>query len=52
MRAVCAAAGLARDESDVMLQLQRMLMLNVKAEMQAVDNHGNIADWLDRKLVV
>jgi meiotic recombination protein SPO11 len=27
-----------------------MLMLNIKAEMQAVDNYGNIADWLDAKL--
>jgi len=33
-----------------MNELQRMLMLNIKAEMQAVDNYGNIADWLDAKL--
>ncbi|KAJ4306620.1 endodeoxyribonuclease [Collariella sp. IMI 366227] len=31
-------------------ELQRMLMLNIKAEIQAVDNYGDIADWLDRKL--
>jgi meiotic recombination protein SPO11 len=33
-----------------MRELQRMLMLNIKAEIQAVDNYGDIADWLDRKL--
>jgi meiotic recombination protein SPO11 len=52
MRAVCAGEGLGRDEADVMLQLQRMLMLNIKAEIQAVDNHGDMADWLDEKLAV
>jgi meiotic recombination protein SPO11 len=31
-------------------ELQLMLMLNVKAEIQAVDNHGDISDWLDRRL--
>ncbi|KAK4211472.1 Spo11/DNA topoisomerase VI subunit A [Rhypophila decipiens] len=31
-------------------QVQKMLMLNIKAEIQAVDNFGDITDWLDRKL--
>ncbi|KAK3901430.1 Spo11/DNA topoisomerase VI subunit A [Staphylotrichum tortipilum] len=52
MRAVCGADRPNRDEADVILQLQRMLMLNIKAEIQAVDNYGDIADWLDEKLVV
>ncbi|KAL2269687.1 hypothetical protein VTJ83DRAFT_1871 [Remersonia thermophila] len=30
--------------------LQQMLMLNVKAEIQAVDHYGDMAAWLDRKL--
>lgn len=33
-----------------MRELQRMLVLNIKAEIQAVDNFGDIADWLDAKL--
>jgi meiotic recombination protein SPO11 len=31
-------------------ELQRMLMLNIKAEIQAVDNFGDITDWLDDRL--
>ncbi|TLD25383.1 hypothetical protein PspLS_05403 [Pyricularia sp. CBS 133598] len=31
-------------------ELQVMLMLNVKAEIQAVDNLGDITEWLDNKL--
>ncbi|GAB1314589.1 endodeoxyribonuclease [Madurella fahalii] len=33
-------------------ELQRMLVLNIKAEIQAADNYGDIADWLDTKLKV
>ncbi|KAK3308553.1 Spo11/DNA topoisomerase VI subunit A [Chaetomium strumarium] len=36
--------------SDQVQELQRMLMLNIKAEIQAVDNYGDIAKWLDDKL--
>jgi meiotic recombination protein SPO11 len=36
--------------SDQVQELQRMLMLNIKAEIQAVDNYGDIADWLDERL--
>lgn len=32
------------------LELQRILMLNIKAEMQAVDDRGDITEWLDRTL--
>ncbi|KAK4122232.1 DNA topoisomerase IV, alpha subunit [Parathielavia appendiculata] len=38
------------DGVDQLRELQRMLMLNIKAEIQAVDNYGDIADWLDGKL--
>ncbi len=31
-------------------ELQRMLMLNIKAEIQAVDNLGDLTLWLDEKL--
>jgi meiotic recombination protein SPO11 len=40
------------DGADQIRELQRMLMLNVKAEIQAVDNYGDIADWLDGKLSI
>ena len=33
-----------------MHELQTMLMLNVKAEIQAVDNLGDITHWLDERL--
>ncbi|KAI1078690.1 DNA topoisomerase IV, alpha subunit [Whalleya microplaca] len=38
------------DEMVLMRELQLMLMLNIKAEIQAVDEAGSIAGWLDRKL--
>ncbi|KAK0618970.1 Spo11/DNA topoisomerase VI subunit A [Immersiella caudata] len=31
-------------------ELQRMLMLNIKAEIQAVDDFGDITNWLDEAL--
>ncbi|KAK4142312.1 Spo11/DNA topoisomerase VI subunit A [Dichotomopilus funicola] len=39
------------DEMGQIRELQRMLMLNVKAEIQAVDNFGDLAGWLDEKLI-
>lgn len=33
-----------------MRDIQYMLMTNVKAEIQAVDDFGDITDWLDQKL--
>ena len=38
------------DDLEQLNELQRMLMLNVKAEIQAVDDFGNIASWLDERL--
>lgn len=31
-------------------EVQVMLMLNVKADIQAADDYGNLATWLDEKL--
>ncbi|KAK3942482.1 Spo11/DNA topoisomerase VI subunit A [Diplogelasinospora grovesii] len=31
-------------------ELQKMLMLNIKAEIQAVDDCGDLTDWLNQKL--
>lgn len=47
--------SLSTDENDegdsqYLGELQIMLMLNIKAEIQAVDNLGDIAAWLDGKL--
>jgi meiotic recombination protein SPO11 len=50
MKEISGAGGIGRDEADHMGELQRMLMLNIKAEIQAVDNYGDIADWLDKRL--
>jgi meiotic recombination protein SPO11 len=34
------------------IELQRMLMLGVKTEIQWLDDSGSIAQWLDREMVV
>lgn len=31
-------------------ELQIMLMLNMKAEIQAIDNTGDLSSWLDTKM--
>jgi meiotic recombination protein SPO11 len=41
----------ARDMEEIQ-ELQAMLMLNIKAEIQAADNLGDMTEWLDGKLVV
>lgn len=33
-------------------EVQVMLMLNVKAEIQAADEYGDLTEWLDRKLCI
>ncbi|KAK4235910.1 Spo11/DNA topoisomerase VI subunit A [Achaetomium macrosporum] len=52
MKEISVAGTIGVDGPDQVQELQRMLMLNIKAEIQAVDNHGDIADWLDEKLRV
>ncbi|KAI1340758.1 DNA topoisomerase IV, alpha subunit [Xylariaceae sp. FL0016] len=38
-------------EQDLRREVQVMLMLNVKAEIQAVDHAGDLAGWLDTTLI-
>ena len=33
------------------MELQKMLMMNVKAEVQALNDDGDVARYLERKLV-
>jgi meiotic recombination protein SPO11 len=42
-------AGNAEEMAQVR-ELQIMLMLNIKAEIQVVDNLGDITQWLDERL--
>ncbi|KAK3328205.1 Spo11/DNA topoisomerase VI subunit A [Cercophora scortea] len=42
---VCTAVSMEQKQ-----ELQRMLVLNIKAEIQAVDHFGDITKWLDEKL--
>lgn len=39
------------DEAEIVRELHIMLMLNMKAEIQAVDDVGSIATWLDGRLL-
>ncbi|KAL2262512.1 hypothetical protein VTK26DRAFT_1092 [Humicola hyalothermophila] len=50
MREISAAEAIDVEGRYQLQELQRMLMLNIKAEIQAVDNYGDIALWLDSKL--
>ncbi|KAI1414443.1 DNA topoisomerase IV, alpha subunit [Hypoxylon sp. FL1857] len=38
------------DEMELVHELQLMMMLNIKAEIQSVDDAGNLTRWLDEKL--
>ncbi|KAI1455196.1 DNA topoisomerase IV, alpha subunit [Annulohypoxylon moriforme] len=38
------------DANGLIGELHLMLMLNIKAEIQAVDNAGDLTSWLDKKL--
>jgi len=51
LRGICREQEVAEvDETEQIRELQMMLMLNIKAEIQAVDNLGDITHWLDEKL--
>jgi meiotic recombination protein SPO11 len=51
LRTVCQEQEIGEvDDTDQTRELQMMLMLNVKAEIQAVDDLGDITRWLDEKL--
>ena len=52
MKDICSheGDGVNADNVEQFLELQRMMMLNIKAEIQAVDNFGNVTAWLDEAL--
>ncbi|KAK0720130.1 Spo11/DNA topoisomerase VI subunit A [Lasiosphaeris hirsuta] len=50
MNDICARDEIDLEARDLLQELQRMLMMDTKAEIQAVDDFGNITDWLDEKL--
>lgn len=41
---------LDQEELEQLRELQVMLMLNMKAEIQAIDNMGDLSGWLDEKM--
>lgn len=41
-----------QEELEQMRELQVMLVLNMKAEIQALDNMGDLSSWLDHKMAV
>lgn len=41
-----------QEELEQLRQLQVILMLNMKAEIQAIDNMGDLSSWLDEKMAV
>ncbi|KAG8160814.1 hypothetical protein KVR01_009078 [Diaporthe batatas] len=41
---------LDHEETEQLREIQMMLLLNVKAEIQAIDNMGDLSDWLDEKI--
>lgn len=41
---------LDQEEAEQMREIQVMLMLNMKAEIQAIDNRGDLSSWLDEKM--
>lgn len=45
-----AEDDLEPEELDQMRELQVMLMLNAKAEIQAMDDMGDLSSWMDRKM--
>ncbi|KAK0666403.1 putative meiosis-specific topoisomerase [Cercophora samala] len=50
LRAIWSVDQPSDEELEHARELQRMLMLNIKAEIQAVDNYGDLSTWLDDKL--
>ncbi|KAK0739432.1 Spo11/DNA topoisomerase VI subunit A [Apiosordaria backusii] len=50
LRAIWSVSQPSEDGLEHAHELQRMLMLNIKAEIQAVDSYGDLSAWLDDKL--
>lgn len=42
--------GWEPEQSEQMRELQLMLMLNLKAEIQAMDDMGDLSTWLNDKM--
>lgn len=56
-QAIVAGAELEEEEfgqedSEQLRELQVMLMLNLKAEIQAIDKMGDLSDWLSEKMAI
>lgn len=45
-----AGEELDTEQEEQMRELQLMLMLNLKAEIQAIDDMGDLSSWLDEKM--
>ncbi len=43
--------GRGGNDTEIVHELQVMLLLNIKAEIQAVDDIGSMAGWLDERLL-
>lgn len=52
LRGVCGGENSDTDEMEQQRELQMMLLLNIKAEIQAVDHLGDITGWLDQRLAM
>jgi meiotic recombination protein SPO11 len=52
LKGICDEGDMDAEEMEQVREIQVMLMLNIKAEIQAVDNLGDMTDWLDRELCV
>ncbi len=50
LKSVFKSRDLHHDELEYAREVQTMLFLNLKAEIQAVDNMGDLTDWLDDKI--
>jgi len=50
LESICAQGIHDADLAEQAVELQTMLMLNLKAEIQFVDNYDDLARWLDGKL--
>lgn len=51
LRIVEESAPLEAEEMSLLRELQVMLMLNVKFEIQAISGDGNMTSWLDERLL-
>ena len=49
---ICDTESFGQEEMDQLREVQLMLILNIKAEIQAVDQMGDMAEWLEAKIGV